>query len=252
MSDLPDIVTHFIMHSLSEEENEAREGASTEIVDTPKEEEKRIDNVVETREEGVETDKPNSACNSRGVYNPSSQRGKSSMTASNEHVVAVDDEGNREGRSDRLPTAEKDYGGRSLKRRAVDVREDDRVKGVLSSNTSEGKVLLGKDVEDEGEDTSFDRKFEKYKKHCAEADSSSGYRLMKLTWDEFNEQHPVSESEFDSEDNLDSIFFESLDLPWPEKEREKYWRIKVYRWHEVQEIKRRKKEAAATNTSTSA
>ena len=121
MSDLPDIVTHFIMHSLSEEENEAREGASTEIVDTPKEEEKRIDNVVETREEGVETDKPNSACNSRGVYSPSSQRRKSSMTASNEHVVAVDDDGNRGGRSDRLPTPEEDYGGRSLKRRAVDV-----------------------------------------------------------------------------------------------------------------------------------
>ena len=48
MSDLPDIVTHFIMHTLSKEEHEAREGASTKIVDSPKEAEKRVDNVVET------------------------------------------------------------------------------------------------------------------------------------------------------------------------------------------------------------
>ncbi|KAG0597189.1 hypothetical protein M758_UG319100 [Ceratodon purpureus] len=229
MSHLPDIVSHFIMHTLAEEEHEAREGGSTKIIDTMKEAEKCVDNVVVPREKGVQNDKPSSVCNSLGVYTPSYQRGNSSMIASNVHEVADDDDINKDKLSDCLPTAEEGNGGRSLKRRADDIREDGTLEGVLSSYTTVGKDSLGKDVEDEGEDTSLDRKFEKYKEHNAEADSSSGYRLMKLTWDEFCGQYPISESEFGSDDNLDSIFYESLDLPWPQNEREKYWRLKVYR-----------------------
>ncbi|KAG0593581.1 hypothetical protein M758_UG000700 [Ceratodon purpureus] len=251
MSDLPDMVSHFIMHTLAEEEHEACERGSTKIVDTPKEAEKCVDNAVVPREKGVQNEKPSSVCNSLGVYTPSYQKGNSFMIASNVHELADDDDGDKGGLSDLLPTAEEDNGGRSLKRKADDVREDGRLEGVLSSYTTMGKDSLGKDVEDEGEDTSFDRKFEEYKERYAEADSSSGYRLMKLTWDEFCGQYPISKSEFGSDDDLDSIFFESLDLSWSQKERKKYWKLKVYRWHEVQKIKRRKKEAADISTSTS-
>ena len=98
---------------------------------------------------------------------------------------------------------------------------------------------------------SYNELRQKYAEHCAEVDVDSEFGELKLSWDEFCCQRPISEEEFGPEDNIDTVFSDNLHSKWANKLQEREWRLKVHRFNEVAKMKRRRQEADAKSGTSS-
>lgn len=81
-----------------------------------------------------------------------------------------------------------------------------------------------------------------YEEYCAIADADPSFLGYKLDYAEFRCQRTIREDEFGPNDNLDSIWGDAMDSPWPKNIQMREWRLRVNRFLEVNRLKRKRLE----------
>ena len=75
--------------------------------------------------------------------------------------------------------------------------------------------------------------------HCEDVDANPDSDMIKLTWEEFQCQTEAKENDFGPCEDLETIWDEHCDMPYPVEDSIKMWRLKHNRYVEVQRKKKR-------------